>query len=144
MTDIYRLNDEHLDGVAELERLCFADAWSKSSLKMLTEDKGIGFVAIYDGCVVAYGGMLCICGEGQITNIATHPSYRRKGLAKQIVSAIIKYAAENGITEIFLEVRRSNCAAIDLYGFFGFQKIGERKGFYCHPTEDAILMKYTV
>ena len=41
----------------------------------------------------------------------------------------------------YLEVRVSNKAAIALYQSLGFEHIGRRKGFYRHPTEDALLMK---
>lgn len=40
-----------------------------------------------------------------------------------------------------LEVRQSNLAAIALYQRFGFYAVGVRPHFYCHPTEDGILMK---
>ena len=138
------MSNEHLDAVCEIERLCFADPWSKNSLKMLTEGQGVGFVALCNGIAVAYGGMICVCDEGQITNIATDPQHRRKGLAKDILSALTEYARENAIKEIFLEVRHSNSAAINLYTSFGFEVIGERKKFYSNPTEDAVLMKITL
>ena len=41
---------------------------------------------------------------------------------------------------VTLEVRKSNAAAIALYESFGFERVGERRGFYEKPTEDALLM----
>ncbi len=144
MIGITRLDAEHLEGAAEIERLCFSEPWSKESLKLLTHEGGVGFVAVCDGEIAAYGGMICVLDEGQITNIATHPSYRRKGLGRAVVDALCAYACDNGLAEIFLEVRRSNVPATDLYTKCGFEVIGERKNFYRDPAEDAVLMKKTL
>lgn len=137
-----QLVESDLDGVAEIEKLCFgAHAWSKNSLELLTKEGiGMGMVCHCDGKVVAYGGMLCVVDEGQITNIATHPDYRRQGYASAIVEALKKYARNNRLDVITLEVRESNAAAIALYTSHGFKVDGKRKDFYTKPTEGAVLM----
>ena len=144
MTEILPIAEEQLCAVAEIERLCFSEPWSEDSLRMLTRDGAIGFVAVVDGKVAAYGGMLCVLDEGQITNIATHPQFRRRGLGAAIVRALSGYAENNGITSIFLEVRESNQAARSLYTAAGFEKIGMRKRFYRAPVEDAVLMRRSI
>ena len=78
--------------------------------------------------------------EGQITNIATHPDFRRMGYGRAIVEALIKYAKNNHLDSISLEVRESNKAAIALYGDLGFKVEGRRKDFYTKPTEAALVM----
>ena len=45
-----------------------------------------------------------------------------------------------GATDLFLEVRASNEAAISLYRAFGFNPVGTRKNYYKNPSEDACLM----
>ena len=74
---IERLTSENISGVAELEELCFSLPWSKKALELLCNGENVGFVAL-DGekRVVAYGGMVCVLDEGQITNIAVHPDFR--------------------------------------------------------------------
>lgn len=136
------MGTDDLGDVAQIERLCFADAaWSQSSLELLTKDGiGMGLVCRKGGSVVAYAGMLCVVDEGQITNIATHPDFRRMGYASAIVEGLKRYAASNRLDVITLEVRESNTAAIELYTRHGFKKDGKRRGFYSKPTEDAILM----
>ncbi len=136
-----RLKADGLEGAAELEKLCFSQPWSKKSLELLTNDGiGVGMVCRKDGVICAYGGMLCAVDEGQITNIATHPSYRRQGYGKAIVEALIKHAKNEGLASISLEVRESNNAAITLYRDFGFKVEGKRKDFYTKPTEAALVM----
>ena len=138
---VERLTGEMLSGTASLEALCFAEPWSENSLSMLTRGGGVGFAVLDGGRVVAYGGMLTVLDEGQITNIATHPDYRRKGLAREIMRALEGYAKKSGIALLTLEVRRSNSAAISLYCSMGWSECGVRKNFYRFPSEDAILME---
>ena len=138
---IERLTSENIGGVAELEELCFSSPWSKKSLELLCDGKNVGFVALdEEKREIAYGGMVCVLDEGQITNIAVHPDFRRRGLGEKIVSALLKYGSENGINLFSLEVRESNVAAIALYEKLGFVSAGKRKNFYSEPSEDAIVM----
>lgn len=138
------MTEEHIPAVAEIEKLCFSSPWSENSLGMLTRDGGRAFVVTVDGQVVAYGGMLTVLDEGQVTNIATHPSFRRRGFARAVTEALISCGRTEGLESIYLEVRRSNLSAISLYESCGYRAIGERKNFYSDPVEDAILMKITL
>lgn len=136
-----KLTGGDLEGAAELERLCFAEPWSANSLELLTKEGiGVGMVCRKDGIVCAYGGMLVAVDEGQITNIATHPDFRRMGYGKAVCEALIKYAKNNRLDSISLEVRESNKAAIQLYSSLGFKVEGKRKDFYKKPTEAALVM----
>ncbi len=136
----------HLEGTATLEKLCFASPWSAESLRLLTSDGiGVGYLLTTSAengepLVTAYGGMLITVDEGQITNIATHPDYRRRGQATAILHSLIRHAKDCRLESISLEVRASNAAAIALYESFGFSTVGRRKGFYQKPTEDALIM----
>ena len=46
-----------------------------------------------------------------------------------------------GVRSLYLEVRESNSAARALYAALGFQQVGRRRGYYQHPSEDALLLK---
>lgn len=131
----------HIPEVAELEKLCFSTPWSAQSLELLTrEGIGTGVVYIEDGKVVAYGGMLCVVDQGQITNVAVHPDYRRRGIGRAIVGALLKIAMDERFEEVTLEVRKSNEGAQALYRSMGFRAIATRPGFYSKPTEDGVIM----
>ena len=137
----------HLEGAAALEKLCFSNPWSAKSLELLTNDGiGVGYLCTApaapqtDPTVTAYGGMLITVDEGQITNIAVHPDYRRKGLGAAILRSLLRHAKDAKLDSVSLEVRASNTAAIRLYEQAGFVEAGRRKGFYQKPTEDALVM----
>ncbi len=139
--EIKRLSKELLSGVAELEALCFSEPWSEKSLELLLGNNAVGFAAVLpDGSVAAYGGMITVLDEGQITNIATAVEFRRQGLGRRIMDALESYASENGIVYLSLEVRESNLAARSLYSSLGWEEKGIRKNFYKLPTEDAVVM----
>jgi ribosomal-protein-alanine N-acetyltransferase len=140
---VCRLQAEHLGGVARLEQLCFPhEPWSERSLRVLCEPGGIGMVALEpDGTVSAYVGMQYAAGEGSITNVATHPDYRRGGRAQAILTALLGAVAALCSDGVFLEVRPSNAPALALYARLGFEMVGRRKNFYRAPVEDALILR---
>ena len=77
-------------------------------------------------------------GEGEILNLAVAPEFRRAGLARRLVGALL--SGYRGY--IFLEVRESNRAARNLYKSLGFYEVGCRPGYYEKPLEAAIVMKF--
>jgi ribosomal-protein-alanine N-acetyltransferase len=44
-------------------------------------------------------------------------------------------------SKVFLEVRASNRAAIEMYRGFNFEELARRRDYYRHPREDAIVMR---
>ena len=137
---ITRLAEAHLEAVAELERLCFAEPWSQNALTYLLSDQALGAVCLVDGRVVAYGGMALAPFEGQITNIAVSPECRRRGYGRAVVERLILEARNAACEQVSLEVRVSNEGAIRLYEELGFETVGRRRGFYKNPLEDALVM----
>ena len=141
---IVTLGREHLSGVAKIEQECFSQPWSEKALEILLSDNAVAVVAVLDGEVVAYAGMTSVLDEGQITNVATLPSCRRRGLARAVLEELIARAKVNGISSIFLEARVSNVPALSLYESLGFCRIGMRRRFYSAPVEDAVLMELKI
>ena len=139
---IVPMTADHLDEVAELERLCFSVPWSRNMLaEELDNALSAMLVALDDqGRVAGYAGLQVILDEGYITNVAVRPDCRRQGVAGQILQVFLDFAQAQGLAFLTLEVRASNQAAILLYGSRGFRGMGRRKNYYEHPREDAIIM----
>ena len=135
-----RVQRAHLSAIAALEREAFTHPWSEKALELLCTDAALGFVVMDGARAVAYGGMMCVAGEGQITNIATAPDHRDRGLGSLVMAALLAKARELGLCEISLEVRESNTPAISLYTRFGFEIAGRRNNFYTAPREHALVM----
>ena len=133
----------HLPQVALLERLCFSEPWSERSLELLLGEEALGVVLLVGDRVAAYGGMLLAPGEGQITNIATHPDFRRMGYGRAVLDALLSGAKRKDCEQVALEVRASNEGAIRMYEKAGFRTAGRRRGFYRNPAEDALVMLHS-
>ncbi len=137
------MTNAHLDSAARLERECFSRPWSRESLESELNNPNSVFLAALDGeKTVGYAGMSVIVDEGYIFNVAVTSAYRRRGVGSALIRELVTYGKKNNLCFITLEVRRSNLAAISLYSGFGFVKAGERRDYYSHPTENAVLMTY--
>ena len=144
MIEIVRMSREHLCEVAQIEQLCFSDPWSVESLELMLGEQATGLVAIEDGKLLGYVGIICVLDEGQIINVATHPDARRRGVGRALMSAIEQLAKDRGIVFLSLEVRESNSAARSLYSSLGWVECGIRKNFYSKPTENACIMTKSI
>jgi ribosomal-protein-alanine N-acetyltransferase len=92
------------------------------------------------GQVTAFLVARLVADECEILNLAVHPAHRRRGVAGALLDHNIDHARSSGITRAFLEVRRSNAAAIRFYQSHNFCSTGIRSCYYSHPKEDAILL----
>lgn len=139
---IVPMHADHLDEIAEVERLCFSMPWSRAMLAEELDNDCAAFLTALDdtGRVVGYAGLQVVLDEGYIANIAVRPDCRRQGVAGKLLQVFLDFAAAHRLAFLTLEVRAANYAAIALYGSRGFRSVGRRKNYYEHPTEDAILM----
>ena len=139
---IVPMNADHLDEVAELERICFSTPWSRNMLAEELNNACSAFLVAEDdaGRVVGYAGLQVILDEGYITNVAVRPECRRNGIAGKLLQVFLDFGQANHLAFLTLEVRASNYDAIALYGSRGFRSVGRRKNYYEHPKEDPIIM----
>ena len=139
---IVPMNADHLDEVAELERICFSAPWSRNMLAEELDNALSAFLVALDGDgkVVGYAGLQVILDEGYITNVAVRPEWRRRGVAGKLLQVFLDFAQANRLAFLTLEVRASNYGAIALYGSRGFRSVGRRRNYYEHPREDAVIM----
>ena len=140
MITIEKMSREHLSEVASIEEMSFSLPWSLESLELMLTEQASALVALEDGRVLGYVGMMCVLDEGQIINVAVHPDARRRGVGRSLMQAAEAYAKERGIVFLSLEVRESNIAARSMYSSLGWEEQGIRKGFYSHPVENACVM----
>ena len=138
---IERMNETHVAAVAALEKLCFADPWSLSSIASeLNNPLALWLVAVEDGDLCGYIGSQSVMGESDMMNVAVHPDHRRKGVGEMLVLALCEaLSGEN--TSLALEVRSSNTPAIALYEKLGFTQVGLRRNYYRNPKEDALILR---
>lgn len=138
---IEKMDKSHISAIAEIERECFSTPWSENALSEELENPNSRFfVAVIGDKVIGYGGMHSVIGENYIDNIAVTSSYRKMGVATEILQQLVKTAENENGDFISLEVRESNEAAISLYEKSGFARVGVRRNFYQKPIENGIIM----
>ena len=130
-----------LSRILSIERQCHAYPWSE---EVFRDEIAAAHSRLWV-CVAekAIAGFLCwwtICGEIEIQNVATALCYRRHGVGRSLLAAVLATADAEGISRAILEVRVGNLGAISLYREFGFIDCGTRRCYY-PDGEDALLME---
>ncbi len=121
-----------------LEKECFSDAWSLSSLEtQLSGSNAIWVIYEENNIPVGYALGTEVCGEAELYRIAVLSEYRRKGIADKLMMDFLEKCNERGGEKVFLEVRSLNAPAIALYEKYGFERISVRKGYY--GDDDAVI-----
>ncbi|SJZ34315.1 ribosomal protein S18-alanine N-acetyltransferase [Selenihalanaerobacter shriftii] len=131
-----------LDQVLEIEKESFSSPWSIAAFKKeLIENQYAEYlVAKRKEDVLGYVGVWIILNEAHITTLAVESTYRRKGIARLMLSELFVKFANQGLDKITLEVRVSNHPGRELYKDYGFIEAGVRKNYYQDNKEDAVIM----
>lgn len=92
--------------------------------------------------IVAHGVLSVAIGECHLLTLCVHPEHQRHGYGRKLFKLLLDRAYKQQAEVCFLEVRRSNEGAINLYRSMGFVQIGERKNYYPGKgdREDALIM----
>ncbi len=137
---INRMTLPHLLQIKEELVTEFDDFWTYSIFeKELENPNSEYFVAIIDGKIVGFTGILKVLDEIHITNIVTRISKRHMGIASKLLEKLIETAKSKKATLLTLEVNETNTNAIKLYEKYNFKKIGLRKNYY-GQNKNAIIM----
>lgn len=148
-----------LPAVADLIELCFADTIDNdgqryiADMRRASRDDGFlkwashmtesaslpltGFVWEEDGRIVGNASLIPFRERGRriylIANIATHPSQRRRGIARILTRRAMKYGWDKKASALWLHVRDDNPGAIHLYEELGFREIARRTTWIAKP-----------
>jgi [ribosomal protein S18]-alanine N-acetyltransferase len=137
------LTEDDLEDVLRLERVCFADPWSRQAFRQelrSARQGGYSRVVREAGELHGYSIAWFVADEGHLANLAVAPEHRRRGLARHLLEDFIEEARGRASRILWLEVRVSNLAAIRLYERYRFRSVGVRKGYYSMEREDALVM----
>lgn len=117
-----------------------AETGTGMSVETETETVSAEKAVIWQHRIVGICGIRKIMGEGEITNVAVLPVYRRCGIAEGMLTRLLEESRAEGVDDFTLEVRSGNVPAIRLYERLGFVSEGTRPRFYRNPQEDALIM----
>lgn len=147
---------DDLDAVLKIEERVQSHPWKRSHFKNSLDVGNLALVVIaapsrsetvpecsseiFAFAIVSVGG-----GESELLDIAVTPEKQRIGIAQQLLQTIIETVTGQA-DNLFLEVRRSNSAAIAFYEHLDFNQLGERHNYYpsSNPQhegrEDALIL----
>jgi ribosomal-protein-alanine N-acetyltransferase len=78
----------------------------------------------------------------ELESIAVAGQAQRRGVGRELMTALLGWLKEARAATVMLEVRASNRGAVEFYGTHGFRETGRRPKYYTNPQDDAILMKF--
>ena len=136
------IGDGDLRAVAALEAAVFGDPWPESAFRDLLSLGHIHGIVAEDveGHLAGYAVCSSAADEGEILNLAVAEEARSAGNGAALLDASLTWLAGRGAAKAYLEVRRSNAAAIKMYHRAGFATVSVRKDYYRTPAEDAVVM----
>ena len=137
----------HIEGAMPLEAKLFgATAWSAAQMwSELARPQRRYYVltpAVDEGSVVlGYAGVSILAPDADVQTVAVAPSLQGRGWGRRLVSRLVDDAVSAGCTQVMLEVRADNTAALALYEGCGFEVIARRSSYY-GSGQDALIMRW--
>ena len=117
------------------------DPWSVEQFwSELSQPTRRYFVAQIDGAIVGYAGSFVLTPEADVQTMGVAADQRGRGIGALLLTTLIEQAIQAQATQLILEVRSDNGAAIAMYQRFGFERISSRPNYYA-PDVDALIMR---
>lgn len=141
-TVIRPMTAEDLTRVLEIERASFSVPWTPATFRGLLNRADTHLrVAESGGEVVGYAVVWIVLDQGELGDIAVVDGRRGAGIGTALLMHVLDLVREQGVRELYLEVRESNVGAQRLYERHGFRLAGRRPGYYSRPKEDALVLR---
>ena len=139
LTPIVRpMTHDDIDAVSRIEEQSYGYPWSTGIFRDCLLAGYLCLVIEQSGEVRGYGILSVAAGEAHVLNVCV-------GLA--LLQRLIAEARDARVKRMFLEVRPSNLAAINMYKGMGFATIGRRRDYYRaggDRREDALVLALTL
>jgi ribosomal-protein-alanine N-acetyltransferase len=133
--------------ILEIELEAISPPWTHGALLSEIYKDDSYFVVAVDNTeypsrrnILGFAILRCVGDDGELLQIAVDNKARRNGIGDLLMGAALGYAGEKLLKSVFLEVRKSNEAAVRLYAKNGFNILRIRKRYYTNPVEDALVM----
>jgi [ribosomal protein S18]-alanine N-acetyltransferase len=135
------MTERDLEAVMDIERRAYEYPWSEGIFIDCLRIPYVCELLEGDGRVLGYAIMSLGGDEAHLLNLCLDEAARRRGLGTRMLNHLMAQAMGEGVRVLYLEVRPSNSAALELYRRAGFVRIGVRKDYYraAGGREDALV-----
>jgi ribosomal-protein-alanine N-acetyltransferase len=144
---IRRMGEADLSDVLRIERASFAVPWTPATFAGLLR-RADAHLLVAEAeplrgvlSLVGYAAVWVVVDQAELGDIAVDPEWRRRGIGQRLLDAVLALMRQQGVRELFLEVRASNVDAQRLYQRNGFTEVGRRQNYYSRPREDALVLR---
>ena len=136
------MHEGDVRAVMDIERRAYQFHWTEGIFRDCLRVGYCCWVMELGSVVAGYGVMSLVVGESHLLNICVAPEWQHRGYGRLLLEHFMELAGERGASQMFLEVRLSNNAAIALYRSRGFNEVGMRKNYYPgeNGREDALIL----
>ena len=122
-----------------------AAQWTQADYAQLAVDPwGLILVVELEGMspptLAGFAAFHQVLDEAELRNMAVDPTHQRQGLGRELLAEGRRRLAEQGVRQIYLEVRASDFSAQRLYYSAGFGLRSRRTDYYHDPREDALVL----
>ncbi len=138
---VSKVTFEDLFDIEVIENQCFYDAYTQPMLKSSFNSSSFyGLKCRMDGRIVGYLLITKVLDEANIDRVAVVEEYRKRKIATLLINTAEKELKKAGVNSVFLEVRRDNALAVNLYNFLNYEQISVRNNYYGNGV-DALIYK---
>ena len=131
MIRLEQMTDAHVAQIAQLEKQCFSDPWSENSVASeLNNCLSLWLVALDGATVAGYIGSQSVGDEADMMNVAVHPDYRRRGIARMLVQELIAQVDELETANEQLRAEIDNACSRKTCGACG--AVNDADATYCN------------
>ena len=134
---------DQLNTVLAVELRTYAYPWSRGNFVDALNSGHQAQLLMADDVLLGYFIAMKGVEEVHLLNITIAPEHQGQGWAWVCLDALAVWARGQAAKYLWLEVRVSNVRAIKVYAAHGYQRVGQRKGYYPAANgrrEDAIVM----
>lgn len=137
------MSEADLAAVMAIENAIYAFPWTPGNFR---DSLAAGYdcsTYVRNGEVMGYAVVMLAADEAHLLNLSIGAGYQRQGYGTALLQRLCESARGQGARQIFLEVRPSNAAGLQLYARHGFEQIGLRREYYPAPAgrEDAVILR---
>jgi ribosomal-protein-alanine N-acetyltransferase len=139
---IEALGPSHAGKVSMLHATSFSHGWDQPEVARMLSDPSILSDGVFSGTSRLPSGFVMsrlAADEAEILTICIDPDQRGRGLGHLLLERHLANLVRRSVATLFLEVEDSNAPALALYRAFGFNKVGERPGYYPKPDGSRAL-----
>ena len=134
--------DADLSAVMAIETGIYPFPWTQGNFRDSLAAGYSCWICVRDGEPIGYAVVMLAADEAHLLNLSIAAACQRQGYGSLLLRRLCEVTRAQGARQIFLEVRPSNAAALQLYERHGFQRVGLRREYYPAQTgrEDALLL----